>query len=219
MSAPQPNASTPPTLHTPPVISVPTIPLGAVQTMMSSLPLPVSSQGASSPHSAPVPHLEVSPDAHVPASMPAPATQIAANHTTYAPASVSSYGGQAPAPPHARYSSPTLPERLHHPPPPRSDPPPGVGWFGRLATHHIGNETVRHNRDDKVHVGSFATTHVPSWLADLSAAGASSLGQYDPGTVGARLQPTVDIAEAVTKKAARKGEDKRRLFNCCTPCC
>ncbi|KAH8990663.1 hypothetical protein EDB86DRAFT_1758057 [Lactarius hatsudake] len=155
---------------------------------MSSLPLPVASRGAPSPpHSAPAPHLEVSPEAHVPASMPTPATQIAANHTTYAPASVSSYGGHAPAPPPARSSSPTLPEHSHHPSPSRSDPPPGVGCFGRLITHYTGNETVRHNRDDKVH--------------------------YKPGTVGARLQPTVDIAEAVTKKAARKAHLTEWLLN------
>ncbi|KAH9170010.1 hypothetical protein EDB89DRAFT_2072482 [Lactarius sanguifluus] len=187
MSTPQPNASTPPTVHTHPVISVPTIPLGAVQPMMSSLPLPVASQGAPSPYSAPASHPEVSPSAHVPASMPTPVTHIAANHTTYAPDSVSSYGGHAPAPPPARYSSPTLPEHSHHPPSPRSDPPPGVGCFGRLTTHYTGNETVRHNRDDKVY--------------------------YGPGTVGARLQPTVDIAEAVTNKAARKAHLTEWLLN------
>ncbi|KAH9020195.1 hypothetical protein EDB84DRAFT_579168 [Lactarius hengduanensis] len=190
MSTPQPNASTPPTLHIHPVISVPTIPLSAVQTV-SSLPLPVASQGAPSP---PAPHLlvEVSPGAHVPASMPAPATatQIAANHTTYDPASVSSYGGLAPAPPTARYTSPTLPERSHHPPSrSESDLPPDVGCFGRLIAHFTGNETVGHNRDDSVHVS------------------------YKPGTVGARLQPTVDIAEAVCKKAAGKAHLTEWLLN------
>ncbi|KAH8981720.1 hypothetical protein EDB92DRAFT_2118045 [Lactarius akahatsu] len=217
MSTPEPNASTPPTLHIHPVSSVPTTPLSAIQTMMSSLPLPVASQGAPS---LPAPHLKVSPGAHMPASMPAPApaTQIAANHTTYAPASVSSYGGLAPAPPPARYSSPTLPERLHRPPPPRSEPdlPPDVGCFGRLISHFTGNETVGHNRDDSVHVpvGSFVTTYAPSWLADHSATGASSLDQYDEGTIGARLQPTVDIAEAVSKKAARKAYQTEWFLNC-----
>ncbi|KAH9025211.1 hypothetical protein EDB85DRAFT_1984363 [Lactarius pseudohatsudake] len=192
MSTPQPNASTPPTLHIHPVISVPTIPLSAVQTM-SSLPLPVASQGAPSP---PAPHLlvEVSSGAHVPASMPAPApaTQIAANHTTYDPASVSSYGGLARAPPTARYTSPTLPERSHHPPPSRSesDLPPDVGCFGRLIAHFTGNETVGHNRDDSVHV------------------------LYDPGTIGARLQPTVDIAKAASKKAMRKAYHTEWFLNC-----
>ncbi|KAH9029776.1 hypothetical protein EDB83DRAFT_2421302 [Lactarius deliciosus] len=215
MSTPQPNASTPPTLHIDPVISVPTIPLGAVQTLMSSLPLPVASQGAPSP---PAPHLEVSPGVHVPASLPAPvpATQIAANHTTYA--SVSSYGGLAPAPPPTRYSSSTLPERSHRPPPLRSesDLPPDVGCFGRLIARFTGNETVGHNRDDSVHVpvGSFVTTYAPSWLADLSATGASSSDQYKDGTIGARLQPTVDIADAVSKKAARKAYQTEWFLNC-----
>ncbi|KAH8990668.1 hypothetical protein EDB86DRAFT_1758115 [Lactarius hatsudake] len=153
---------------------------------MSSLPLPVASQGAPSP---PAPHLEVSQGVHVPASMPAPApaTQIAANHTTYA--SVSSYGG---APPPTLYSSPTLPERSHRPPPPRSesDLPPDVGCFGRLIAHFTGNETVGHNRDDSVHV------------------------PYNDGTIGARLQPTVDIAEKVSKKAAGKAYQTEWFLNC-----
>ncbi|KAH9056323.1 hypothetical protein EDB87DRAFT_1261554 [Lactarius vividus] len=148
---------------------------------MSSLPLPVTSQGALSP---PAPHLEVSPGAHVPASIPvpAPATQIAANHTTYVPATVSSYGGLAFAPPPGRHSSPTLLERSL-----RSGPDllPGVGRFGRLIAYFKGNKTVP---DNKVH--------------------------YHDGTVGARLQPTVDIAEARTKAAAEKAYQIEWCLNC-----
>ncbi|KAI9435142.1 hypothetical protein H4582DRAFT_2172272 [Lactarius indigo] len=152
MSTPQPNASTPPTVHTPPTISVPT-PVGAVQTMMSFLPPPVASQGAPpTTHPTPASHPEIPPDAHLPShtSILAPATQIAANLNAHASASVSSYGGRAPTPPHGtardrdpHYSFPTLPELLHHPPTSRSDLPQDVGCFGRLIT---SSKTVWHPR-------------------------------------------------------------------------
>ncbi len=228
MSTPQPNASTPPTVSTPPVIPVPTTPLGAVQTMMSLLSPPVTSQGAPSLHPAPASHPEISSDAPVPASVPpapasapTPATYIAANPTFPAPASVSSQGGHAPTPPHgttrtARYSYPTLPE-LSHPPPPRPISLPGVNCFRRMTAHYTDSETVRQTRDDRVHVGFLVTTYASSWLADPSAAGASSFDQYPDGSVGARLEPTVDIAEAESKKAARTGENKRRLLQLYAP--
>ena len=103
MSVPQPNESTQPTGHLPPVISVPTTPHGAVQTAMSLLSSLGYSQGGPSAHSvAGSPH-EISPGTYVPGSAPphghapapAPATQIAADIAILAPsASVSSYRGR-----------------------------------------------------------------------------------------------------------------------------
>ena len=179
MSTPQPNASTPPTVSAPPVIPLPTTPLGAVQTMMSLLSPPVASQGAPSPHPAPASHPEISPDAPVPTSVPpasatapTPATYIAANPTFPAPASVSSHGGRAPTPPRetartTRYSYPTLPEPSH-PPPARPIPLPGVNCFRRMTPHYTDSETIRQTRDDRVHVRSLVPLMFPrGWLTLL----------------------------------------------------
>ncbi|KAH9056321.1 hypothetical protein EDB87DRAFT_1261514 [Lactarius vividus] len=157
MTTPQPNASTSTTGHIPPVVSGPT-PLGAVQTMMSSLPPPVASLGAPSAHTTPVSPPEISLGAYAPISVPAHTTHTAADPTAFAPASVSSYGGRVPTPPRettrdTRYSFPALPEPSH-PPPPRPIPLPGVNCFGRLTAHHTDSETIWHSPDDGLNVSS-----------------------------------------------------------------
>ncbi|KAH9170009.1 hypothetical protein EDB89DRAFT_2230957 [Lactarius sanguifluus] len=102
MSTPPPNASTQPTFHIPPVISVPTTPLGAVQTMISLLSPPATAQGAPPPHAIPASPVEISPDVPVHASAlpappppPAPPTHIATDPADPALASVSSHGARA----------------------------------------------------------------------------------------------------------------------------
>ncbi|KAI9455703.1 hypothetical protein BJY52DRAFT_1188255 [Lactarius psammicola] len=210
MSTPQSNASTPPsTVPNPPVITVPTTLLDAVPTAMSLLSPPDASQGAPSPHSAPASHPEISPYAP---PAPTPATHIA-NPTIPAPASISSYDGRAPTPPHGaartmRYSYPTLPEPSHPPPPPppppRPIPLPGVNCFRRVTAHYSDSETVQQTRDDTVH------------LADHFATGASpsSFDQYSDGTVGARLQPSVNVAKAESKKATQTALLTEWFLNC-----
>lgn len=191
MSTPQPNAPTPPpTEPTPPVIPAPTIPLGAVQTLISQLP-PVASRSAPSPHTTPVSPVEISPDAPVhafsPASAPAPApalaTQIAADPADPAPASALLHGERAPTPPRGTarvtrsYPALVVPEPSL--PPPRPIPLPGFHGFHRQATHYTDAEMVRQH-DDGVH--------------------------YPAGSVGARLHPTIDDATLECAKAARTAQ-------------
>ena len=152
-STSQPNESAQPTRHLPPVISVPTTPLGAVQSMMSLLPSLTHSQGA--PH-------EVPPGTYVPGSAPpppprahapAPATQFAADVAVPAPAaSVSSHGGRPHTPPRATArvtrSSSALPELSYIPPLPI--PVPGGPALRRstATAHYADNDSFMGARDD-----------------------------------------------------------------------
>jgi hypothetical protein len=179
MSTPQPNAPTTPAGPTPPVIPVPTTPLGAVQTMMSLLSPPAPSQGAPSSHPTSALPVEISPEALVrafsppahapPAHVPAHATQIPADITLPAAASVSSHGGRNTPPRTARVmrSYPALPELGL--PPPRPIPVPGGDGFCRSTAHYEHSETVEQTQDDKEKkspVRSSITTYVSSWPAD-----------------------------------------------------
>ncbi|KAH9056325.1 hypothetical protein EDB87DRAFT_1687659 [Lactarius vividus] len=220
MSTPQPNAPPPPsTGPTPPVIPVPTIPLGAVQTLISQLP-PVAPQNAPSPHTTPVSPVEISSDVLVhessPASPPAsaseptPAAQIAADPADPAPVSALSHGERAPTPPRgtARVtrSYPVLVPEVSLPPP-RPIPLPGFHGFRRQNALYADAEMVRQH-DDRVHVRSLVNTYLSSWPPDPSAGGAgtSSFDQYPEGSVGARLHPTIDDATLECAKAARTAQ-------------
>ncbi|KAH9056320.1 hypothetical protein EDB87DRAFT_1261254 [Lactarius vividus] len=186
MSTPPPNASTEPTFHIPPVISVPTTPLGAVQTMISLLSPPAAAQGAPPPHPTPSSPAEISPDVPVhasapPAPAPPPPTHIATDPADPAPASISSHSGRPYTPPRgtARVtrSYPALPEPAH--PPPRPVPLPGADGR-RLTAHYADSETAWHTRDD-----------------------------VDPNrekTVALRLKPTIDAAIYERDKAAQKAK-------------
>ena len=104
MSAPQPNESTQPTGHLPPVISVPTTARGAVQSMMSMIPslghsqdAPPAHPVAGSPHNTPAGSYVAAstppPHGHGHAPALASPTQIAADVAIPAlAASASSYG-------------------------------------------------------------------------------------------------------------------------------
>ncbi|KAH9029773.1 hypothetical protein EDB83DRAFT_1856853 [Lactarius deliciosus] len=223
MSTPQTNAPTPPpTGPTHPAIPAPTIPLGAVQTLISQLP-PVAPQSAPSPYTTPASPVEISSDAPVHASSPsapepapAPATQIAADPADPAPASAFSHGEHAPTPPRgiARVtrSYPVIVPEEPSLPPPRPIPLPGFHGFRRQTTHYTDAEMVRQH-DDRVHVRSLVNTYLSSWPPDASTAGAGapSFDQYPEGSVGARLHPTIDDATLECAKATRTGENKRRL--------
>lgn len=185
MSTPPPNESTHHTFHIPPVISVPTTPLGAVQTMMSLLSPPASAQGAPPPHATPASPAQFSPDVPVQASAPppppAPPTHIATDPTDPALGSVSSHGARASTPPRgtARVtrSYPALPELSH--PPPRPVPLPGADGR-RLTAHYADSETAWHTRDD-----------------------------VDPTrekTVALRLKSTIESATQERDKAAQKAK-------------
>ncbi|KAI9455704.1 hypothetical protein BJY52DRAFT_1279301 [Lactarius psammicola] len=198
MSTPQPNASTPPTV--PPVITVPTTPLGAAQTLISLLSPPGASQGTPSAQSALASLLQMSADASAPASTspasasappapapaspsaPAPATQTAADPADPAAASVSSHGGREHTPPRgtARVtrSYPALPEPSH--PPARPIPIPGGDGYRRLTAHYADSETAWQARDD----------------GDLNR----------EKSVALRLKPTIDAATVERDKAAQKAK-------------
>ncbi|KAH8990669.1 hypothetical protein EDB86DRAFT_2938702 [Lactarius hatsudake] len=209
MSTPQTNAPPPPpTGPTPPAIPGPTIPLGAVQTLISQLP-PVASQSAPSPYTTPASPVEISSDAPVHASSPsapapepapAPATLIAADPAIPAPASaLSSHGEHVPTPPRgtARVtrSYPVIVPEEPSLPPPRPIPLPGFHGFRRQTTHYTDAEMVRQH-DDRVHVRSLVNTYLSSWPPDASTA----------GSVGARLHPTIDDATLECAKAARTAQ-------------
>ena len=201
MSAPQPNEQTQPTGHLPPIISVPTTPLGAVQTMASLLPSPAYSQGAPSAYPAAVSPHEMPPGTYVPRSAPpahapapAPATQIAANVVVPAPAaSVSSHSGRTHSPPHGTarvtHSSSALPELPYiQPAPIPVFGGPGGESLRRTTAHHADSETFGsgHNRDDpekdksKVRVHSLITTPVSADpLAAVPLPSTSSLSASD----------------------------------------
>ncbi|KAH8977157.1 hypothetical protein EDB83DRAFT_1622683 [Lactarius deliciosus] len=188
MSTPPPNESTHHTFHIPPVISVPTTPLGAVQTMISLLSPPATAQGAPPPHAMPTSPAGISPDVPVHASAPpppppppAPPTHIATDPVDPALGSVSSHGPRASTPPRgtARVtrSYPALPELSH--PPPRPVPLPGADGR-RLTAHYADSETAWHTRDD-----------------------------VDPTrekTVALRLKSTIDSATVERDKAAQKAK-------------
>ena len=223
MSTPQPNAPTTSAGPAPPVVPGPTTPLGAVQTMISLLSPPTASQGAPSSHLTTASPVEISPPMPafalpappppVPASVFVPATQVPADITLPAAASVSSHGERASPPrgtARVTRSYSALPELGL--PPPRPIPVPGGDGFRRPTAHYEYSETVGQTRDEKKSsVRSSITTYVPSWPADPpAAAGASSLDQFPQGTVGARLDPTVAEAEKECDKAAKTGDD----FDC-----
>ncbi|KAH9020197.1 hypothetical protein EDB84DRAFT_1622993 [Lactarius hengduanensis] len=212
MSSPPPNESTHHTFHLPPVISVPTTPLGAVQTMISLLSPPASAQGAPPPHATPASHAEISPDvpvhAYAPPPPPTPPTHIATDPADPALGSVSSHGARASTPPRgtARVtrSYPALPELSH--PPPRPVPLPGADGR-RLTAHYADSETAWHTRDDVDPVRSPITAYyVPAWPAADSSVGDSSLDQTREKTVALRLKSTIDSATQERDKAAQKAK-------------
>ena len=157
------------------------------------------------------------------------ATQVVGDITMPPAASVSSHGGRASPPraPAARvtrsYSG--LPELLHHIPPPGPIPVPGAvplrHSFRRPTAHYADTETVGQTTNDekKSPVRSSNTTYVASWPADPAAAGvaaaaaaSSPFDQYPQGSVGARLDPTVDEADIECKKAQTTGKNEGRNF-------
>ena len=187
MSAPQSNPPNrdQPSGHIPSVISVPTTPMGAMQTMLNMLSshqagsqgapaatrdihIPTSAQEIAnvaealvhaSPFAAPG-----SPHTHSPPPAPAPTTQFVSDVTVPpVAASASSHGGRPHSPPRgtARVtrSSSALPELgyIH----PRPIPVPGGETFRRSTAHYAESETFgpTNTRDDqgkiKVRVYSF----------------------------------------------------------------
>ena len=197
MSAPQPNARTQSTGHLPPVISTPTAPLGAVQTMISLLPSLAHSQGAPDAHPVAESPPEISSGTSVPASEPrahAPSTQTAADVAVPTPAaSVSSHGGRPHSrlhgTVHATHSTSALPELAYiEPAPIPIFGGPDGKVFRRSSAHRADNETVvpGHNRGHpekekcKVRMHSLITTPVfTDSPAAVSLHSASSLSACD----------------------------------------
>ena len=151
-----------------------------------------------------------SPHTHSPPPAPAPTTQFVSDVTVPpVAASASSHGGRPHSPPRgtARVtrSSSALPELgyIH----PRPIPVPGGETFRRSTAHYAESETFgpTNTRDDqgKIKVRAYSFDRPFCFFADCHIS-----DQFPPGTVGFRLEPTVEEARTERDKAERTGENE-----------
>lgn len=213
MSAPQSNPPDreQPSGHIPSVISVPTTPGGAMQTMLSMLSSHVGSQGAqpstrqiSIPtsaqeiaqmadafvHASAASPTSAHAHAHAPPAGPPPsahalATQIASDGVTFPPAaaSTSSDGGR----PH---SPPRVPPRVTR----SSSALPELGYIHPRPIPIPGGEAYRRSTAHYAESETFGPTNTKD---------DQEKSKFQPGTVGFRLDPTVKYAKAECAKAER----------------